>query len=141
MKPSIPYPLHAILCSCASYLPETTNLPIFSGREKVGVQIVLPNLSTPFEYRSAQSYLSLIGTVNHVLWQVQTRPFINNFLKESKGCFKYSFEKMDITFTQQSKLQLIRPFWIFSDLLLLSFFNFFDVIYQIPLDNEHTQNR
>ena len=64
--------------------------------------------------------LSLIGAVNHILWQLQTYPFVNNFLKESKGYFKYSLEKMDTTLTQQCDFKLIRAFWVFS--VLLSFF-------------------
>ena len=87
--------------------------------------------------------LSLIVAVNHILWQLQTYPFFNDFLKESKGYFKYSLEKMDHTFTQQCDLQLIKTFWIFSDLLLLSFFFVFtfEVMYQFLLDNEHFPNR
>ena len=82
-------------------------------QHKIHLRIGLHNLN-----------LSLIGAVTHILWQLQTCPFVNNFSKESKGYWKlYSFECMvDTTFTQQCKLQLIRTFWIFSDLLLLFFF-------------------
>ena len=83
--------------------------------------------------------LSLIGAVNHILWQLETYPFVNNFLKESKDYFKYSLEKMDTTLTQQCDFQVIRAFWIFFRFVV--FFFTFDVIYQIPLDNEHSPNR